>query len=84
MTAEAILLKREELTARLLRSLSPQLVNDALARFVVDKFTSITAPEGSVSIGLVLLNPGGLGGATSRKPGNIILNWRRLFLALTD
>ena len=55
-----------------------------LARFVADHFCEVTAPEVSVRFDFMAMRPGGQGGGMIRKPGNILLNWRRLLMAVSE
>lgn len=69
--------KRDELLALARRELGPL---SSHAPFVVDNFTSLVAPQNPpIVLEMIVANRGGRSGGRSRKPGNILLNWRRLF-----
>ena len=53
--------------------------SEDLAQSVVCSFCDITEPEEWLTIERITLDREGRGGGTSRKPGNIVLNWRKLF-----
>lgn len=72
------------------------LMADALARaggaeglrvadIAADQFFAVTAPySGSAHLEEVRMRPGGLGGASSVKPGNVFLNLRKLIIAIAN
>ena len=53
--------------------------SEELAQNVVAAFCDVSEPEEDHTISLILTDGTGRGGGVSRKPGNIRLNWRRLF-----
>jgi hypothetical protein len=78
--------KRQELRAAVSASLEEVAGDDAarLASAVIDYFASITAPEWEARMDLVVLRSGGLGGGSSTKPGNVVLNLRKLVVAIAS
>lgn len=66
--------KQEELDALVSESL-PQSVDDVgeIAQSIVERFCTITPPQHLITYALVSSS-----GGASYKPGNILLNWRRL------
>ena len=70
----------------LARTASPSLRDDDVER-LISAFIAVTPPrigEIARSIGYVTINARSGGSASSRKPGNIVLNWRKLFDLLPD
>jgi hypothetical protein len=65
-----------------MREVGNDKTSEAVATVILDRFATITPPSQDVSIGLVIAGvsggPHGQGGGVSIKPGNIVLNWRRL------
>jgi len=56
-----------------------------LANRIVDAFCTINPPQDPpMMIEMITANHGGFGGGRSRKPGNIVLNWRRLVRDSSD
>jgi hypothetical protein len=72
--------KQRELQ-HLIVSTFPNLTNrETFASFVIERFSRMSEPTGENYIEMIVLgSTSGLGGGRSRKPGNIRLNWRRLF-----
>ena len=57
----------------------------AKAAFVVDNFVRLSPPQDPpILMHMVVAKRGGHDGGMSRKPGNIRLNWRRLFMDSPD
>ena len=69
---------REEI-ATYLAALRPGASDqEAVANYMLDHFASVTEPKSEIN--MQLITAAGLGRpAVSRKPGNILLNWRKLF-----
>ena len=82
---ELVQAKRKELVSQATTALT-SLGEDAptLAMSIVDQFCQFVPPEIDTRMDLVILQPGGFGGARSRKAGNILLNWRRLILGASE
>ncbi len=60
---------------------APQIVEDT----IFSMFIEITPPEDpEISLGLVKIGKNGFGTASSRKPGNICLNWGKLMDVVPD
>ena len=78
--------RRQELRAAVAASLDGVAGEDAarLASEVVDHFASVTAPHWEARFELVTLRPGGLGGGSTTKPGNVVLNLRKLVVAIAN
>ncbi len=55
---------------------------EEIAATLVSIFCQITPPEYETSFHLITLDS--RGGGISRKPGNIVLNWRRLFTSIPN
>lgn len=74
--------KREELVA-----IAREELGD-LAEYadkLVDMFVELSPPQDPpMALELIQMNRGGRGGGRTRKPGNIRLNWRKLFNASPD
>jgi hypothetical protein len=52
---------------------------------LIGSFITLSPPlDPPLEIGLIVMSDLGQGGARSRKPGNITLNWRRLFQLIPD
>lgn len=55
------------------------------AESLVQSFIRLTPPtEPEIEIGFITMDSDGRGGGKSRKPGNIFLNWRKLFEIIPD
>lgn len=79
----------QEKTGQIVRILNHALTiqgaSTELARKIVDNFAYITAPERpSIDLGLVRAFAGGSGGGRSTKPGNVVLNMRKLVVAIAS
>jgi hypothetical protein len=65
-----------------IREIADNHVSEAVAALILDRFAAITPPSHDKSIDYVVAGlsggPHGRGGGVSIKPGNIVLNWRRL------
>ena len=58
---------------------------ETTARAVIDSFVQITPPEAAPTIvEFISLPSGGRGGGRSVKPGNLLLNMRKLFTAIAS
>lgn len=60
-------------------SLSDQNCTE-ISEQIINYFTNITPSEIEVSYSFLTTSKGGLGGGTSIKPGNILLNWKKLLV----
>lgn len=59
--------------------------NDKVAIYLVDSFCRLTPPEKEkFVVEYITVNSSGRRGGKSRKLGNFVLNWRRLFNDLPD
>ncbi len=79
--------KRQELRTLMAGAFGPAGGDEAdrLAAEAVDHFASVTAPEaGALLATRTTLREGGLGGGTSTKPGNVVLNLRKLIVAIAS
>jgi hypothetical protein len=79
--------KRKELATLVTDALRPDAGDEAavLAAEVVAHFARVTAPEAEPrAVGYLELEvrDDGQGGATSTKPGNVVLNWGKLWMAI--
>ena len=80
--------KAEEKRKELLKSVQdsikmPSLSDQNCAKIseqIINNFTDITPPEIEISFDLVIMRKGGMGGGRSNKPGNILLNWKKLLV----
>lgn len=50
---------------------------DLVAEYLLSGFARITEPQYDTTVSYITLD--GRGGGVSRKPGNLVLNWRKLF-----
>jgi hypothetical protein len=79
--------KHAEITSRMADALRPTCgaAAEEFARRTVGHFAEITAPRWEPPpIQLMTMSPGGLGGGSSTKPGNITLNLRQLVVAVAS
>jgi hypothetical protein len=77
--------KRHDLKAIICESLRTRSVDNAdlLADQVLQRFANVTAPYyESGPARLIVLGEGGIGGGSTTKPGNIVLNCRKLVKAI--
>jgi hypothetical protein len=58
--------------------------SEQISRKIVSNFSSITPPEIQSGFELSILEQGGIGGGRNIKPGNILLNWKRLLIDSAD
>lgn len=77
---EAIDAKRSEIRTLILEAIPTSLpYPERVAESVIDGFVSLTPPSiRPMAFEMITLRSAGLGGGESWKPGNIILNWRKL------
>jgi hypothetical protein len=79
--------KRRDLNAIVAESLRGSGIDDAdlLAAQVVQRFADITAPYYEPEpMRLMVLSEGGVGGGSTTKPGNVVLNLRKLVRAIAS
>lgn len=79
--------KRAEVTNKMAEGLRPIYGTDAeeLARKTVQHFVQVTSPRWEPPpMHLLTMSPGGLGGGSTTKPGNVTLNLRRLVVAVAS
>ena len=76
--------KRNSLLSLLRPAVAEVSGRERLIAFVVDQFADLEPPEVDTRLYNMTMQPGGFGGGASRKPGNITLNWRRLFVAVSE
>lgn len=61
----------------------PTADSERLAAEVAGQFANVTPPYSEpLRVEMVTLRPGGRGGGTSAKPGNVVLNFRKLVVAI--
>lgn len=74
--------KKQELLEIAKNIIAPYFSNSEQASIeIIDHFCEITPPEiVDEKYFLTNIKPGGIGGAKSSKPGNILLNWRKLLI----
>jgi len=51
---------------------------------IINNFTNITPPEFELQYYHFSMREGGIGGGTSNKPGNILLNWKKLLVNASE
>ena len=49
---------------------------------LIQSFVKITPPEVDISMRMIVISPGGRGGGSSTKPGNLTLSYRKLIAAV--
>lgn len=79
--------KRQDLKAIIAASLRESSIDDAdlLAGQVVQRFADVTAPYYEPPpMRLMTLSEGGVGGGSTTKPGNVVLNLRKLVRAIAS
>lgn len=83
---QALELKKAELAKLAEIAINERAADSAsIARLVVGAFASVTPPiEPPVRIELIVMNVSRTPRAESRKPGNIVLSWRKLFEIVPD
>ena len=83
---EALEAKRKEIISIAQGAISPSLATATqTAESAVKSFITLTPPtKPEEVIGIITMRFSGRGGARSRKPGNIYLNWRKLIDAVPD
>ena len=55
-----------------------------ISSMITDRFVYITPFSIETSSRSIFMEPGGMGGGTSKKTGNILLDWRELFVICSD
>ena len=82
---ERLQAKEEELRQLVFNAL-PEDVSERekIASLAIASFCELTPPEIDTTMHWISLKSNGWGGGSSHKPGNIFLNWRRLFKSVPN